>query len=47
MVTRYGMDEKLGQAAYETERGNFLGQAAEGGGGASARKPPGNRRRGA
>ena len=32
MVTRYGMDEKLGQAAYETERGNFLGQPAEGGG---------------
>jgi cell division protease FtsH len=32
MVTRYGMDEKLGQAAYETERGNYLGQPAEGGG---------------
>ncbi|MEL6963374.1 MAG: ATP-dependent zinc metalloprotease FtsH [Pseudomonadota bacterium] len=32
MVTRYGMDEKLGQAAYETERGHFLGQPAEGGG---------------
>ena len=32
MVTRYGMDEKLGQAAYETERGNFLGQPVEGGG---------------
>ena len=32
MVTRYGMDEKLGQAAYETERGNFLGQPSEGGG---------------
>ncbi len=32
MVTRYGMDEKLGQAVYETERGNFLGQPAEGGG---------------
>ena len=32
MVTRYGMDEKLGQAAYETESGNFLGQPAEGGG---------------
>ncbi|MGI9507876.1 MAG: ATP-dependent zinc metalloprotease FtsH [Geminicoccaceae bacterium] len=32
MVTRYGMDDKLGQAAYETERGNFLGQPAEGGG---------------
>ena len=32
MVTRYGMDDKLGQAAYETERGTFLGQPAEGGG---------------
>lgn len=32
MVTRYGMDDQLGQAVYETERGNFLGQAAEGGG---------------
>ncbi|MGI9434362.1 MAG: ATP-dependent metallopeptidase FtsH/Yme1/Tma family protein, partial [Geminicoccaceae bacterium] len=32
MVTRYGMDGNLGQAAYETERGNFLGQPAEGGG---------------
>jgi cell division protease FtsH len=32
MVTRYGMDEKLGQAAYETERGTFLGQPIEGGG---------------
>jgi cell division protease FtsH len=32
MVTRYGMDEKLGQAAYETERGNFLGVPVEGGG---------------
>jgi cell division protease FtsH len=32
MVTRYGMDAKLGQAAYETERGNFLGQPIEGGG---------------
>ena len=32
MVTRYGMDQQLGQAAYETERGNFLGQPAEGGG---------------
>jgi cell division protease FtsH len=32
MVTRYGMDEKLGQAAYETERGNYLGQQIEGGG---------------
>jgi cell division protease FtsH len=26
------MDEKLGQAAYETERGTFLGQPIEGGG---------------
>jgi cell division protease FtsH len=32
MVTRYGMDEKLGQAALETERGTFLGQPIEGGG---------------
>jgi cell division protease FtsH len=32
MVTRYGMDEKLGQAAYETDRGTFLGQPIEGGG---------------
>jgi cell division protease FtsH len=32
MVTRYGMDATLGQATYETERGNFLGVAAEGGG---------------
>jgi cell division protease FtsH len=32
MVTRYGMDEKLGQTAYETERGTFLGQPIEGGG---------------
>ena len=32
MVTRYGMDGKLGQAAYETERGTFLGQPIEGGG---------------
>lgn len=32
MVTRYGMDETLGRAAYETERGTFLGQPIEGGG---------------
>jgi cell division protease FtsH len=32
MVTRYGMDPALGQAAYETERGSFLGQPIEGGG---------------
>jgi cell division protease FtsH len=32
MVTRYGMDEKLGQAALETERGTFLGMPSEGGG---------------
>jgi len=32
MVTRYGMDEKLGQAALETERGNYLGLPSEGGG---------------
>jgi cell division protease FtsH len=32
MVARYGMDDKLGQAVYETERGNFLGQPIEGGG---------------
>ncbi|HEX6142223.1 MAG TPA: ATP-dependent zinc metalloprotease FtsH [Geminicoccaceae bacterium] len=32
MVTRYGMDEQLGQAALETERGNYLGLPAEGGG---------------
>jgi cell division protease FtsH len=32
MVTRYGMDGKLGQAALETERGTFLGQPIEGGG---------------
>jgi cell division protease FtsH len=32
MVTRYGMDETLGQAAYETERGTYLGQPIEGGG---------------
>jgi cell division protease FtsH len=32
MVTRYGMDPTLGQAALETERGTFLGQPIEGGG---------------
>jgi len=32
MVTRYGMDKKLGHTAYETEHGNFLGQPIEGGG---------------
>ncbi|HET6468643.1 MAG TPA: ATP-dependent zinc metalloprotease FtsH [Geminicoccaceae bacterium] len=32
MVARYGMDPKLGQAALEMERGNFLGQPVEGGG---------------
>ena len=32
MVTRYGMDDKLGQAALETERGTFLGMPSEGGG---------------
>jgi cell division protease FtsH len=32
MVTRYGMDATLGQAAYETERGIYLGQPIEGGG---------------
>ena len=32
MVTRYGMDGTLGQAAYETERGSFLGMPSEGGG---------------
>ena len=32
MVTRYGMDTTLGQAAYETERGTYLGQPIEGGG---------------
>jgi cell division protease FtsH len=32
MVTRYGMDPALGQAAYETERGSYLGQPIEGGG---------------
>jgi cell division protease FtsH len=32
MVTRYGMDEKLGQAALETQRGTYLGVPSEGGG---------------
>jgi cell division protease FtsH len=32
MVTRYGMDKKLGHTAYDTEHGNFLGQPIEGGG---------------
>jgi cell division protease FtsH len=32
MVTRDGMDTSLGQAAYETDRGTFLGQPLEGGG---------------
>jgi cell division protease FtsH len=32
MVTRYGMAPDLGQVAYETDRGNFLGQPMEGGG---------------
>ncbi|MGH6897858.1 MAG: ATP-dependent zinc metalloprotease FtsH [Geminicoccaceae bacterium] len=32
MVTRYGMDEKLGQAALETQRGAYLGLPSEGGG---------------
>jgi cell division protease FtsH len=32
MVTRYGMDPKLGQAAYELERGTYMGQPIEGGG---------------
>jgi cell division protease FtsH len=32
MVTRYGMEPTLGQAAYETERGSFLGVPSEGGG---------------
>jgi cell division protease FtsH len=32
MVTRYGMDDTLGQATYETERGTFLGVPSEGGG---------------
>ena len=32
MVTRYGMTEELGNVAYETETGRFLGQPIEGGG---------------
>jgi cell division protease FtsH len=32
MVTRYGMEPTLGQAAYETDRGTFLGLPSEGGG---------------
>jgi cell division protease FtsH len=32
MVTRYGMDDQLGQATLETERGTFLGLPSEGGG---------------
>ncbi len=32
MVTRYGMVKTLGQIAYETDRGTFLGQPMEGGG---------------
>jgi cell division protease FtsH len=32
MVTRYGMDEKLGQAALETQPGPYLGLPVEGGG---------------
>ena len=32
MVTRYGMEDKVGQAALETERGTFLGLPSEGGG---------------
>jgi cell division protease FtsH len=32
MVTRYGMTEALGEVAYETETGRFLGQPIEGGG---------------
>jgi cell division protease FtsH len=32
MVTRYGMEDTLGQAALETERGTFLGLPSEGGG---------------
>ncbi len=32
MVTRYGMSEKLGEVAYETETSRFLGLPIEGGG---------------
>jgi len=32
MVTRYGMEAKLGQVALESDSGNFLGTPAEGGG---------------
>jgi cell division protease FtsH len=32
MVTRYGMEDTVGQAALETERGTFLGLPSEGGG---------------
>jgi cell division protease FtsH len=32
MVTRYGMDDKLGQVALETQRGPYLGMPIEGGG---------------
>jgi cell division protease FtsH len=32
IITRYGMYDKLGQAALESESGNFLGTPAEGGG---------------
>jgi cell division protease FtsH len=38
MVTRYGMEDKLGQAALETESGNFLGTPAEGYGEDTARE---------
>ena len=30
MVARYGMDDELGHVAYDTERGNFLGQGDQG-----------------
>jgi cell division protease FtsH len=32
MVTRYGMEEKMGQVALETQRGPYLGMPIEGGG---------------